>query len=68
MDQNPQDVQRWMQSVITHPAGVDAGIAADGAQHYLPVEQCDLEQVIEPSSQMTSVERLGIYSVRITHG
>lgn len=62
MEQNLQNVQRWMQSVITHPTGVDAGLVAELTQSHLPLKPSDVERVIEPSSQMTSTERLAIYS------
>ncbi|HZZ28665.1 MAG TPA: DNA-binding domain-containing protein [Pirellulales bacterium] len=50
--QSLQNVQRWMQSVITHPLGVEAGLAAPA----------QVEQIVEPSLRQSSVERLAIYA------
>jgi hypothetical protein len=55
-------VQRWMQAVIMHPEGVDAGLASDSARQYLDVAPADVEQVIARSEAQTSVERLSIYA------
>ena len=55
-------VQRWMQSVITHPQGVEAGLASDAARSHLDVAPAELAAVIDRSSAQTSVERLGIYA------
>lgn len=44
-------LQRWMQSVIMHPGGVEQG-----------AEASELEQTIEPSRSQTSAERLAIYN------
>jgi hypothetical protein len=55
-------IQRWLQRVITHPEGVAAGIVAPEALTLLNMEAVDLEQVILPSRQMSSLDRLQIYS------
>lgn len=55
-------VQRWMQAVIMHPEGVDAGLASDSARRHLDVAPEDVEQVIARSEAQTSVERLSIYA------
>jgi Putative DNA-binding domain len=55
-------VQRWMQAVIMHPDGVEAGLASDAARQHLDVAPADVEQVIERSEAQTSVERLSIYA------
>jgi hypothetical protein len=55
-------VQRWMQAVIMHPEGVDAGLASDSARQHLDVAPEDVEQVIARSEAQTSVERLSIYA------
>ena len=44
---NLEQLQRWLQAVITHPGGVEAGL---------------LEDVIPPTSKQTSAERLGVYA------
>ena len=55
-------VQRWMQAVIMHPDGVEAGLASDAARQHLDVAPADVEQVIERSEAQTSIERLSIYA------
>ena len=55
-------IQRWMQAVIMHPDGVEAGLASDAARQHLEVAPADVEQVIERSEAQTSVERLSIYA------
>jgi hypothetical protein len=55
-------VQRWMQAVIMHPDGVDAGLASDAARRHLDVAPRDIEHVISRSQAQTSVERLSIYA------
>lgn len=54
-------VQRWMQSVITHPAGVSSGIRSETSQKLISVSESDVESVIQPSETLTSLERLQIY-------
>src|SRR3954471_20831829 len=54
-------VQRWMQSVIVHPNGVAAGLAAEATQQYLSLPESTLQQLIPSSSTQTSVERLAVY-------
>ncbi len=55
-------VQRWMQAVIMHPDGVDAGLASEAARRHLDVAPDDVEQVVSRSLAQTSVERLSIYA------
>lgn len=54
-------VQRWIQSVITHPDGVQSGVASNDAVKLINVSVSDLERVILPSREMTSLDRLQIY-------
>jgi hypothetical protein len=54
-------IQRWLQAVITHPDGVGAGVASSDAMKLLNVTSVDVERVILPSVEMTSLDRLGIY-------
>ncbi len=56
------NVQRWMQSVITHPAGVAAGLADPATQSHLELPPDAVEQIIEPSRHQSSVERLSVYA------
>ena len=65
MPSQPHDlatIQAWMQSVITHRAGVIGGIASADARALIDLPPADIEQVIGRSSQQTSVERLEIYA------
>src|SRR5438105_5881909 len=55
-------VQRWMQAVIMHPDGVDAGLASEAAREHLDVAPENVEQVISRSAAQTSIERLSIYA------
>ena len=54
-------VQRWMQSVITHPAGIAAGIDSPTAQDQIDVDSEHIEEVITRSKALTSIERLEVY-------
>ncbi len=55
-------LQRWMQTVISWPGGVEAGIASEAAQSKIPMEASELETIVTASSQQTSLERMGIYA------
>jgi hypothetical protein len=55
-------VQRWMLSVITHPEGILEGARSAEAQRQIAVSPDELEQIIERSSNQTSVERLAVYA------
>jgi hypothetical protein len=55
-------VQRWMQAVVMHPDGVEAGMDSTAARDHLDVLPEGIEQVISPSQAMSSVERLAIYA------
>ncbi|MFQ5732997.1 MAG: putative DNA-binding domain-containing protein [Planctomycetaceae bacterium] len=55
-------LQRWMQSVITHPDGVVDGITSDGARREIDVPPERIEEVVARSQALTSVERLHIYA------
>jgi len=57
-----EDVQRWMQAVITHPGGVQAGMTAGEARQAVDVSVEDLESIIQRSRACTSMERLGVYA------
>jgi hypothetical protein len=54
-------LQRWMQTVITHPEGVAAGIAADAARREIDVSADGVEDVIRPSHALSSIQRLEVY-------
>jgi hypothetical protein len=55
-------VERWMQAVITHPAGVEAGIESEAANMQIPLAAADIEQIIEPSKALSSLDRLRVYA------
>ena len=55
-------VQRWMQAVVTHPAGVDAGLHTATARGLLPEAVERLENAVLPSRALGAAERLGIYA------
>jgi hypothetical protein len=55
-------VQQWFQAVVTHPEGVAAGSAADGAQRLIRLDRGELETVIRRSRTLTAEERLSIYA------
>lgn len=54
-------IQRWMQAVITHPAGVTAGADSAAARSEIDAGPEQLDAIIRPSRQLTSDERLAIY-------
>lgn len=56
-----EQLQRWLQAVITHPDGVAEGVASDGARGEIDVAPQEVEQVITRSQALTSIERLEIY-------
>jgi len=54
-------LQQWMQSVITNPLGVVAGVASDEARRYVDVPLADLESVVTRSTKLSGAQRLAIY-------
>jgi hypothetical protein len=55
-------LQQWMQSVITHPLGVEAGLRSDQTRASIDVGPDEIENVIRPSRALSSVDRLGVYA------
>jgi hypothetical protein len=55
------ELQRWMQAVITHPGGVAAGIDSDDARQQIAIVPEQAERVITRSKALTAIERLQIY-------
>jgi len=55
------DLQRWMQTVITHPAGIRQGITSDEAQSLIHVDEAHVTDVITRSRDRTATERLEVY-------
>ena len=54
-------VQRWMQSVITHPGGASEGVDSPQARQHVDITLGELEQVINRSQALSSADRLDIY-------
>ncbi len=55
-------VERWFQTVITHPGGVDEGVDSSEAQQLIRLRRDQLEQVILRSKNLTARERVSIYA------
>ena len=55
-------IQHWMQSVIMHPEGVEAGIDSPETRRVIDVAVDQVEGVICRSSAQTSIERLHVYA------
>jgi putative DNA-binding protein len=54
-------LQRWMQSVIKHPAGIEAGANSESAHTALGGAVDELDDVICRSQRLSSVDRLRVY-------
>ncbi|HYE07740.1 MAG TPA: DNA-binding domain-containing protein [Planctomycetota bacterium] len=55
-------LQRWFQSVVTDPASVESGVAAQArAQACGIADAADVERIVTPGPQMSALERLHIY-------
>jgi hypothetical protein len=54
-------LQRWMQTAVAHPAGVDEGIACAEARQHLDIAPERIEHVLTRSQAQTALERLSIY-------
>jgi hypothetical protein len=55
-------VQRWLQAVITHPGGAAAGVASEQARRHIDIAPGDVERVIARSQALASLDRLEIYA------
>lgn len=55
------EVQRWMQAVITHPAGPATALESREATQQIALGPAHIERVIARSQALTSLERLEIY-------
>ncbi|MBS0266051.1 MAG: putative DNA-binding domain-containing protein [Planctomycetes bacterium] len=55
------EIQRWMQAVITHPAGPRTALESTTAKQQIALGPGQVEQVISRSRAQTSLERLEIY-------
>lgn len=54
-------VQRWMQAVITHPGEIEDGLASDDARSQLDVSPDNLGHVITRSQALSAADRLRVY-------
>ncbi len=54
-------LQRWMQSVITHPAGIEAGVRSDASRDVFDLSASRLDEVVLPSQRLSSADRLRVY-------
>ncbi len=55
-------LQRWMQAVITHPDGVAAGCGCAEACEQIEVTAPELERVLTRSQSLPAADRLAVYS------
>ena len=55
-------LQRWMQAVITHPNGVEAGSAAEEARREIEVDPDGFERVLTRSRALPAADRLAVYA------
>jgi hypothetical protein len=55
-------LERWMQAVVMHPEGAEAGLRSQPARRLLPEAARDPSGVVLPSKQLSAVERLEIYA------
>jgi Putative DNA-binding domain len=55
-------VQSWFQAVVTHPGGVEEGVASPGARQLVRLDRGQLEAMVRRSSRLTAEERLSIYA------
>jgi hypothetical protein len=65
MNKTPPDlcrIQNWMLTVISHPDGIEQGIASSEARRHIDVDSERVDDVISPSRALTSVERLRVYA------
>ena len=56
-----EELQRWMQAVITHPDGIRAGIASEESRSEIDVDEANVTDVITRSRDCTAAERLEVY-------
>lgn len=56
-----EQLQRWLQAVITHPDDVNAGVASTAAQQAIALAPNSLETVVAPSATLSGAARLAIY-------
>jgi hypothetical protein len=57
-----ETLERWMQAVVMHPEGAEAGLRSRPARRLLASAARAPSAIVLPSKQLSSVERLGIYA------
>ncbi|HEX5271628.1 MAG TPA: DNA-binding domain-containing protein [Gemmataceae bacterium] len=57
-----EQLQRWMQAVLMHPAGAAEGVASGEARRAIDVSPEEAERVVTRSHALTALERLAIYN------
>lgn len=57
-----EELQRWMQAVVTHPAGIASGIESGQASAHIRVAPEHAERVVSRSRALSALERLEIYN------
>ena len=57
-----RDLQRWMQAVLMHPGGAEAGAASEAARQAIDVPPEQAERVVTRSRALSGLERLAIYN------
>ena len=55
-------IQRWMQSVLMHPAGAEEGVASAEARQVIDVPPDQAESIVTRSRALSGLERLAIYN------
>lgn len=55
----PENLQHWMVEVITHTGSIEAALASPAAAAL--VEPSRIGELVRPTEELTSAERLGIY-------
>src|SRR5258708_35048304 len=56
------ELQRWMQAVVTDPRGVASGINSDQAQQQIALVPEQAERIVMRSRTLSALERLKIYN------
>jgi hypothetical protein len=59
---NLDQIQRWMQAVLMHPAGAEEGVASAPAREAIDVAPEQAEHVVTRSRALSGLERLAIYN------
>jgi len=56
-----ENIQCWMQTVITNPGGVRDGVDSAEARRYINVDPHEIERVLTRSSRLQAIDRLAVY-------